>query len=326
MKRSIQNSNWTQALLDGLQAVPGPYDGHTHSIVSDGRETLEELCRLARQSVFHLSVTDHDFPLSEAKARELSLRFGMDVIPGVELNAVHFVNGKKKLIHLNLLWLPDDDEELNRLLRHNQELPMERYVKAMLQNLYDLGLDPSGEGVERSCAMLVERNPGCRYLGKGHVAQLLEDTKLVASRAEAGWLYLGEHGERRAYVAKEELFDYITMEQVLETVQRLNRERDTATLVTLNHPYHYCLEEPELEALIRDFSRLGHALEVFYPKHGSERVAWLQGQCQKYGLLQNAGSDYHYDAHSFMAGDPAIFETLRKFHRKELALNGKEWW
>lgn len=314
--------------LRGLQDRPGGYDGHTHTVESDGRETLAGLCRLAKEmGIAHLGVTNHDFPLNERRAREMSLRYDLDVIPGVELNAVHMVKERKVLVHLGLLWVPNDDEELNGLFLHNQSQPMEIYDKAMLQKLYDQGLDPSGEGVERSYELLVERNPYSKYIGKGHVAQLLEDTGLVSSRAEAGHLYLGEHGERRAYVAKEELFDYVTMEQVLKTVQRLNRERKTAILVTLNHPFHYGLEGPDLELLICDFSQMqGHAAEVYYPKHSPDRVAWLQAMCRKYGLLQNVGSDYHYDAHKLAAGNGDLFHILLQFHRKELALNGKEWW
>lgn len=316
------------ALLEELRTRPGPFDGHTHSNVSDGRETLAGLCYMAKNAgIAHLAVTDHEFPLNEMKARELSLRFGIDVIPGVELTAAHTVNGKTVLTHLGILWLPGDDEELNRILRHTQSLPMEKYIKAMLLKLYEHGLDPSGQGVERSYEMILERNPFCSYLGKGVVAQLLVDTGLVSSRREANDRYLGRQGERLAYAAKEELFDYVDMERVLKTVNRLNRARDTAILVTLNHPYYYCLEEQEMETLVRDFSRLGgHALEVVYPKHGPERVQTLRGWCEKYGLLENVGSDYHYDAHSIAKGDPDTFETLRKFHRKELTPSGKEWW
>lgn len=315
-------------MLAALRSKRGPYDGHSHSTVSDGVLTTAGLARLgALCDIAHLGVCNHDFPLSRREADKLSLQYGLDVIPGVELNVVHPVRGRNVLIHLGILWPVEDDEELNALFAHNQSLPMDQYAKAMLQNLFDLGLDPSGQGAEASYQMLLERNPGCKYIGKGHVSQLLADTGLVSSREEAGRLYLGEHGERRAYVAKEELFGYVRMHQLLKVVQRLNRERDEAILVTLNHPFHFGLEQSDLEILINDFSWLGgHAVEVYYPKHDSDRVAWLQGQCRKHGLLQNVGSDYHYDAHSLVRGDPALFDELLRFHRKEWKPDGKEWW
>lgn len=316
------------ALLRELRAKEGPYDGHTHSNVSDGRETLLGLCRMAAANgIAHLGVTDHEFPLSPRKARILSLRSGIDVIPGVELSAVYPLRGKHVLVHLGLHWVPDDDEELNALMRHNQQLPWEVYLKAMLQKLYEQGIDPSGEGVERSIEMIVERNPYCKYFGKGVVADLLVETGCVPSRAEAGRLYLGEHGERRAYVDKTELFDYVTMEQVLNCIRRLNRERDTAVTVTLNHPFHFGLELDELEVLVRDFAHMGgHAVEVYYPKHDREREKLLLGWCEKYGLLSNVGSDYHYDAHALAKGDAALFNNLLRVHRKEFQPDGKAWW
>ena len=315
------------ALLEALRNKDGPYDGHTHTTVSDGVLPLAGLVKLAaEQGIAHLAITDHDFPLHPRKARILSLRYGIDVIPGVELNVIHRVLGRNVLIHLGLLGLPGDDDELNALLAHNQNLPMEQYVLAMLHKLYALGLDPSGQGVEASFALLRQRNPGCKYIGKGHVSQFLADTGLVSSRAEAGYLYLGEHGERRAYVAKEDLFDYIRMEQVLKVISRLNRQRARATVVTLNHPYHYRLEQ-DLPLLIRDFDYLGgHAIEVYYPKHTPERVRFLQDQCRAHGLLENIGSDYHYDAHQLVAGDPNLFRRLRQVHRKEWKPHGKDWW
>lgn len=328
MKQTTEHVIHKDALLEELRTKHGPYDGHTHSTVSDGTLTTAGLAQLAaRHGIAHLGVTNHDFPLSQREARKLSLQYGLDVIPGVELNVVHPIRGRNILLHLGILWPAEDDEELNALFAHNQNLPMALYGKAMLQKLFELGLDPSGRGVEASYQMLEERNPGCKYIGKGHVSQLLVDTGLVPSRAEAGRLYVGEHGERRAYVAKEELFDFVPMDQLLKVVRRLNRERDTAIPVTLNHPFHYGLEPSDLEILLSDFSWLGgHAVEVYYPKHSPDRVAWLQDQCRKHGLLENIGSDYHYDAHSLVRGDPALFDTLIRFHRKEWKPFGKEWW
>lgn len=323
-----KSNNHPEALLRQLRAKAGPYDGHTHSNVSDGHETLLGLCRMAADAgIAHLAVTDHEFPLSPRKARILSLKCGIDVIPGVELTAAHTVKGRTVLTHLGLHGVPDDDGELNSLMAHNQNLPDEVYLKAMLQKLYDRGIDPSGEGVERSLAMILERNPCCKYLGKGVVADLLVETGCVPSRAEAGQRYLGEHGDRLAYVDKAELFDYVTMEQVLTCVSRLNRERDTAVTVTLNHPFHYGLELDDLETLAADFSRMGgHFVEVYYPKHDRARETLLLGWCETYGLLPNVGSDYHYDAHALVRGDPALFETLQRVHRKEFQPKGKEWW
>lgn len=316
------------ALLRELRAQDGHYDGHTHSNVSDGHETLMGLCRMAAaRGIAHLGITDHDNPLHPRKARVLSLRCGIDVIPGVELNAVHKVMGRTVLVHLGLLWVPADDGELNALIARNQALPMERYVKAMLQRLYELGVDPSGCGVERSWEMLKERNPYCKYPGKGAVADLLVETGFAASREEVSRRWLGEHGERLAYVDKTELFDYVTMAEVLSCVGRLNRERDTAVVVTLNHPFHYGLEREEQETLLEDFSRLGgHAVEVYYPKHDRVREKRLLDLCIQHRLLANVGSDYHYDAHALVKGEYRLFASLLRLHRKEWMPEGKRWW
>ena len=327
MKKQMKNEQapapqWCNYLQELMKNLPGTFDAHTHSVVSDGQETLDELCRAARcAGVSHLAVTDHDWPLSCKEARELSLRHSLDVIPGVELNTSHTVNGKKVCVHLGMMWLPEDrGKELERVLAHNQSLPREAYVKAMLEKLCRLGIDPVGGGVDRSYEAIVERNPHSHYLGKGAVSQLLVDTGIVGSRAEAGDRFLSGHGERLAFVPAEEFFDFADMAWALEAIQKLNRDRDTAVLVTLNHPYYYGLEDAEMETLVRDFSKLGgHSLELFYPRHDEGRLKRVQGLCERYGLLPNGGSDRHHAGHPFLKGDPALFDALLDFHYKKPA-------
>ena len=315
-------------LLEQLRTAPGPFDLHTHTNVSDGHETPAGLCLMAAQAgISHLCISDHEYPLPTVKARALSLRYGLDVIPGVELTAAHKVEGSTVLLHLGIPWVPGDDEELNRLMAHNQSLSDDIYLRAMLQKLYDLGIDPSGEGVEKSLQMIWDRNPRCRYFGKGVVGDLLVETGCCLSRQGANDLFLSRHGRRLAYVDKAELFDYVTAEQVLRAISRLNRERDTAVPVILNHPFHYGLEQEVLAALIGELARMGlHGMEVVYPKHGPERERRLRDMCAEHGLLECGGSDYHYDAHNLLRGDPDTFETLLKFHRKELSAGAGRWW
>lgn len=52
----------------------------------------------------------------------------------------------------------------------------------------------------------------------------------------------------------------------------------------------------------------------------------LLGLCIQHRLLANVGSDYHYDAHQLVKGDHRLFADLLRLHRKELVIEGKEWW
>lgn len=298
----------------GLQS--GFWDNHTHTQLSDGQQSAEEVCRLAASAGWgHLAITDHDVLLPEQDARRLSSLYNINVIPGVELNVSYKINGRKEILHLGILWLPDSEPGIQAILRHNQSQPRELYVKSMLEKLHKLGLDPSGQGVDRSFEMIVERNPHSLYLGKRAVAQLLTDTGLAASRAEAMDKYLGRRGHRLAFVSQAELFDYADMAWVLAVINSLNEKRENRILATLNHPYYYGLEDPEIETLVRDFRRMGgHALEVFYPKHDHSREQKLRGLCAKYGLLENGGSDRHDAGKPFLEGKPEAFEPLMSFH------------
>ena len=70
----------------------------------------------------------------------------------------------------------------------------------------------------------------------------------------------------------------------------------------------------------------GHAVEVYYPKYDRARENLLLGLCIQHRLLANVGSDYHYDAHELVKGDHRLFADLLRLHRKELVIEGKEWW
>jgi hypothetical protein len=69
----------------------GRADIHIHSIYSiDGTDTVTEILE---QATYHanldvVAVTDHDDLRGALEARELSGKYGIDVVPGVELTTL----------------------------------------------------------------------------------------------------------------------------------------------------------------------------------------------------------------------------------------------
>ena len=297
--------------------LPGCFDNHVHTWLSDGSQSPDQVCRLAREAgVQHLGITDHNVLLSEEEAERLSTKWRLDVIPGVELSTVYQREGRKTLLHLGLHWLPDSGPGVAELMAHNQSQPREeRYVLRMLEMLFDLGLDPSHAGPEASLHMIRQAHPESLELGKRAVGDLLAAQGLVSSRAEAMEKYVGQHGQRLCYVDQAEVLDYAPLEWVMEVVQK-----NPGCVCTLNHPYHYGLETAELDRLMQDFHDLGgHAVEVIYPKHDKGRERALLRYCRRHGFLVNAGSDRHEPEKDFLLADPMVFSKLRDFHNECLA-------
>ena len=71
-------------------------DLHLHSVQSDGSCTREEILRRAVQlGLTHLSFTEHDDTRFASQAVSLGRKFGLWVLPGVEISAFDKVLGKR---------------------------------------------------------------------------------------------------------------------------------------------------------------------------------------------------------------------------------------
>lgn len=302
-------------ILGMLQRWHGGYDGHVHTIRSDGEEYPDAVCKRAlQQGLCHITITDHDVLMSEQEAKALSLAHGIDVINGIELNVTHYLKGKKVIGHLGLQWVPDG--AIDEILAHNRTQLREIYCRHMLEKLYRQGIDPSGRGVDASWQMLLADNPDSQYLGKRAVGKLLVKAGIAADQKEARERYVGRSGI--AYVDQTELFDYADMEWVLKTVNDYNASHQEHIVVTLNHIYYYRLEEMLEDLFVQDFADMGgHALEVIYPQHTPQRERRLRGLCDRTGLLVNGGSDTHGSDKTFLDAGAENFRRLRAFHLRE---------
>ena len=76
-----------------------PADLHCHTKISDGSTVIEDLITLAKsRKLTAISVTDHDTLAGVTRARVLGERFGVKVVPGVELSC--FDNKRGRKVHL----------------------------------------------------------------------------------------------------------------------------------------------------------------------------------------------------------------------------------
>jgi len=287
---------------------PVCYDGHTHTWISDGYQSPDEVCRLARKAgVGHLAITDHDAVPSLAECARLSRTHGLDIIPGGELCALIEDEDGDDIEHIGAHWVDPEEPELKKVLAYNQNQDFEGYCKAMFANLMKFGIDPSHEGPDRSWEMLKERWPHAISFGKQAVALTVAESDSGPDNVpEILAVYLGGHGERKAFVERREFIRPAPLEWVLYAVGR-------SGIATYNHPFYTRRSRACIERRIGLFGTLGgHAVEVLYPKHDRERQEWLFGLCQKNGLLPNAGSDRHNHWHSFLRGDPVLFHNLQR--------------
>lgn len=295
-----------------LSSINDTFDGHVHTCISDAAasQTPREVCRAAAEAgLGHVCITDHDRILSAEQRRKLAEEFSpLDIISGCEFSASHTLStGRSIIVHIIGLWLPDKDPSgaIDSVLKINQNQDFEGYCKKMLKKLLCIGIDPSGNGIDASYAMLLRDNPESYHIAKGAVAHLLVKTGYAKTVKEAKERYISAFGERLAYVSAADYCKYAPLEDVMKAAN--------TGLSVLCHLYYYQLTNEENEELIETFKKYGgQALEVDYGHYTDERKAALAEYCRRYQLLPGAASDRHEPETPFKKGDPEMFRMLRE--------------
>ncbi|HYR51831.1 MAG TPA: PHP domain-containing protein [Candidatus Dormibacteraeota bacterium] len=243
----------------------GRIDLHMHSNASDGSFAPEEVARMAAgNGVEVFALTDHDTLDGLPAAAACAARFGIRLIPGVELS----VSEEGMDVHLLAYGFDESDPPLTAAVRRYREGRRER-ARKILMRLKGLGIRIGIEDVEEIASG--------GALGRPHVAEALLRAGHVESFNEAFQRYLGHHAP--AYVPKPK----VTLEEATSIV------RDAGGVTILAHPGTL-----NRDHLIPAWARRGlDGIEVWHSKHDVASIERYRGYAQLHGLLMTGGSDYH---------------------------------
>ena len=243
----------------------GRIDLHMHSNASDGSFAPEEVARMAAgNGVEVFALTDHDTLDGLPAAAACAARFGIRLIPGVELS----VSEEGMDVHLLAYGFDESDPPLTAAIRRYREGRRER-ARKILMRLKGLGIRIGIEDVEEIASG--------GALGRPHVAEALLRAGHVESFNEAFQRYLGHHAP--AYVPKPK----VTLEEATSIV------RDAGGVTILAHPGTL-----NRDHLIPAWARRGlDGIEVWHSKHDVASIERYRGYAQLHGLLMTGGSDYH---------------------------------
>ena len=259
-----------------------PYiDLHTHTSRSDGILSPEALVREAEQAgIGILAITDHNRPaeLATLQAARPELR----LIQGSELSTLYTdAGGREHEVHVVALGFDPEHPAMQALFRQNQ--PDRRpYIGQILARLGALGIDVG------SYETLQEAAGGSTHFGRMQIATEMKNRGWVASVSEAFDVYLGAHGQRKAYVPNP--LRYVTTEEAVTAVTA------AGGIPVLAHLYYYQLPEEEELRLLRHFRAWAGsraAMEVEYGQYTRAQRDRLGQLAQEYGLLRSCASDYH---------------------------------
>jgi 3',5'-nucleoside bisphosphate phosphatase len=244
----------------------GKIDLHLHTLASDGRQTPEELVRLAYEGgVRCLSVTDHDTTDAVAAAIAEGEGLGVRVIPGLELGT----DSESGDLHMLGLFLRYEAPAFQGTLARFREGRIGR-AKKTVEVLNGLGLEITYERVREIA--------GEASIGRPHIAQALLEAGYVRSMPEAFDEYLGD--DQPANIPREKF----------NPVQAIELIHSVGGLAVVAHP----CEGKGVTHLIPELAEAGlDGLECYYQGYDGERVEGLVALARRHGLVPTGGSDYH---------------------------------
>ncbi len=213
------------------------------------------------RGVTWFSITDHD----TTRAYERVDAPGQHVVPGIEINTTW--DGSE--VHILGFGIPTGPSPLAGVIETNRA-HRRRRIDTMVA-----GLNRAGYPITVD-AVLAESNGG-HALGRPHVAKALVRGGMVLD-VKSAFDQLLSHG-RPGYAPSY----HITPSEAIDVVRR------SGGVPVLAHPGRL-----KNLAIVDDLAERGLAgIEVFYPTHTPQQVAYFRGQAERYGLVMTAGSDFH---------------------------------
>jgi predicted metal-dependent phosphoesterase TrpH len=246
-------------------------DLHTHSTASDGSSTPTQLMAEAGAAgLTTIALTDHDTLEGIDEAVAAANRFGVELIPGVELS----LEWDKGGMHLVVLWLEPGPGPLQDRLAALQEARSSRNDR-ILARLHELD-------IEVSLDELLEE-AGAGSVGRPHIAAILVRKGYVSDIQQAFNLYLAKGAP--AYFGR----DRLTPEEGIALA------REAGGVPVLAHPHTLGVDNRfEFAELMERLVGAGLVgVECHYGTYEAEGRRGLTAMARRFGLIPSGGSDYH---------------------------------
>ncbi|MCR5485358.1 MAG: PHP domain-containing protein [Clostridiales bacterium] len=244
-------------------------DLHCHTKLSNGSLGIDNLVVLAKKrGIATIAITDHDCLAGNVRGKIIGERYGVNVIPGVEISATDRKRGVRADI---LCYLPDSPDRLEGLCRNNLLIRKKasQYMMLSVASRFPVTMD-----FMAACAS------GSTGVYKQHIMHALMEAGMT--NEIYGDLY-------------RELFSSDSPDNILrETLypdpsEVLKAIHDAGGIAVMAHPVLFNNYE-----LLDELIGLGlDGIEVWHPSCDEEDIVYLQQKAKKHNLLMTGGSDFH---------------------------------
>ncbi|HEY3865017.1 MAG TPA: PHP domain-containing protein [Solirubrobacteraceae bacterium] len=265
-------------------AAPIRFDLQSHSTHSDGAlEAAEVVERAARAGVELLALSDHDTVSGVAEALRAGERYGVKVVPAVEISAIDADGEAPRELHILGYNIDHAGPALTARLAEFLADREQRTLRmaAALQEL-DFELDE---------AQLQERVAAGKPIGRPHLAEAVLSAPANAARLRDE--QIDDIGSLiRGYLIEgQPAFRLRETPTVAEAVAAIHEAGGVAIWA---HPFWDIPDPGEVLATIDRFDALGiDGVEAFYVTHTQEQTTLLAERCAELGLLSTGSADFH---------------------------------
>ncbi len=244
-------------------------DLHTHTTCSDGSMTPDELvCHAKNCGLAAVAVSDHDTSDGVKMAMEAGKKYGIEVIPAIELSARSDTE-----THILGYFIDPDSPKLAEAMTYIREVRTIRLGETcgMLQKL---GIDVTLDEVK------AEAKGG--ILCRAHIAAIMTRKGYSESPKAAfqKWLNVG----CPAYSESQALTDT----EAIHLIRSAGGDAYLAHLHLTKKPHD------ELEQFVHHLTENGlTGIEGYYTEYTDEMAAEYRALAAKYGLKLSGGTDFH---------------------------------
>lgn len=244
-------------------------DLHCHTKLSDGSVGIEDLIVIAQKSgIDTIAITDHDCLAGTVRGQVIGKRYGVEIIPGVELSAFDYEAGKK--VHI-LSYLADKPDRLEGLCKRTS-VARKRAGQIMMLKVaarFPITTD-----------FIINHASGSTNLFKQHIMHALMDAGYTDEIF--GDLY-------HALFSRESETNLLAPVKYPDVKEVISEVQGAGGIAVLAHPAEYDNFDE-----IENYIEMGlDGIEVWHPSASDETIETLSKICKKHKLLMTGGSDFH---------------------------------
>ena len=281
-------------------------DFHTHSCLSDGINTVDEIIQLAYEDgLAAIGIRDHNLFALTYRIQIGDGEQRMIVHPECEFSTSYFVPewGENIEVHVIGFWEKAVNPELFSDIIGRCSQGRVDYIKAILEQLERIGIQVSLEEIleEQRKTGHLSRHMICEVIIRKGYAQTVDE---AMDRFVGNWspYYINP-------------LKFVSYSNISEVIQRIC---ESGGLPILCHPFGYSLSKEEIETLVRSFSEVSQGIggiELYYERYleDSDRMDFLRKMASEYKLFPSVASDRHRPDQPFAnGGDISCYQEMLK--------------